>query len=234
MSIADDMKRITENIMNSHDARAKGLGVLAAGVRKTLETSRSELRGFAADRKKMGEKQAGNLAEFVNGLAKTTGTMLKGFQTGHKEMSGEQAGSLEAFVKGITGDVAAQLKAAAAQVESYHADREKMAGELRKSLAKAAKEIETRTKKSLKDFHDAHAGMSDALKTSLTEYVGDVITGPVGKLLGGYAAEMTTARTAWREMAGALARSRNGGGQVPAAAKTVEKKSTRKGKKKGK
>lgn len=225
MGITDDMIGITENILKASEERAKGLGVLAAGVR-------SELRGFAADRKKMGEEQAGNLAEFVNGLVKTTGTMLKRFQTSHKEMSGEQAASLEAFVKGIAGDVAAQLKAAAARVEGYHAGREKMAGELRKSLAGSAKEIETRTKKRLKDFHNAHAGMSDALKTGLTEYVGDVITGPVGKLLGGYAAEREAARTAWREMSAALARSRNGGGQIPAAAKTVEKKSRKAGKKK--
>ena len=66
MGIADDMKRITEGIMNSHDARAKGLGVLVAGTRRTLEASRKELQKFAADRKNMSKEQAGNLAQFVD------------------------------------------------------------------------------------------------------------------------------------------------------------------------
>lgn len=228
MGIADEMMRLTEGIINAHDARAKGLGVLMANTRGGLQR-------FASDRKNMSKEQAGNLAAFVDDLTKTTGAMLKWFQAGHKEMSGEQAGSLAAFVKSLVKDVAAQL-------ENYHADREKLSEELKESLSKTAKEIESHTKKSLKDFHDAHAGMADALKKSLTKYVSDIIVGPVRKLLGEYASEMEAARAAWQGMAASPTKLRNDEaapdvepkGAVAAAAGHIGEKGKKRGKKKNK
>ena len=82
MGIADSMKGITENIVASYDVRVKALKDLVVDTRKTI-------KGFAADRKKMSEGQAKNLADFVNALTKNVGVMLKGFQASHKEMSEE-------------------------------------------------------------------------------------------------------------------------------------------------
>src|SRR3989338_10167337 len=118
MGIAESMKGITENIIGSYDVRVKALKDLVSDTHKTI-------KGFAADRKKMSEEQAKNLADFVNDLTKNVGSMLKGFKASHKEMSEEQANNLAAFVKSIANDVAAQLK-------GFHADREKMSEELKK------------------------------------------------------------------------------------------------------
>jgi archaellum component FlaC len=144
MAIAEDMKRLTENIMISSDVRLKAVGELVADTHKTL-------KGFAADRKKMAAEQAKDLASFTNGLSKNVDSLLKKaqqmiaeFHKTNRQMSKEQANELAAFVHDLTGDVRSMLS-------GFERHRSEMSKELRDRLAKEIKDIQTQVEKILGD-----------------------------------------------------------------------------------
>jgi gas vesicle protein len=135
-------------------------------------------------------------------------------------------------VKDLTKNVASMLK-------TFQTDHGKMSEDLKETLAKAVKEIETYVKRRLKEFDTTHAEMSDALKKSLAKYVSDIVSG-VKKLLGEYSSDMEKARAAWQGMAASLAKSRKGGvmprieagEKVATVEEAVERKGERRGRKK--
>ena len=137
MAIAEDMKRLTENIMISSDVRVKAVGDLVADTRKTLN-------GFAADRKKMAAEQAKDLAAFVNQLSKKVQSFLGEFQKNHQQMSKEQAKDLSDFVKNLAKHVGSMLS-------SFEKDRAKMSKELKEKLCKEIEDIQTEVEKILGD-----------------------------------------------------------------------------------
>ena len=137
MAIAEDMKKLTENIIFSNDVRVKALGDLVADTHKTLN-------GFSTDRKKMAVEQAKDLAGFVNGLSKKVQIFLGEFQKSHKQMSKEQAKSLSDFVKNLASDIGSMLS-------GFEKDRSKMSKELKNKLAKEVKDIQTQVERILDD-----------------------------------------------------------------------------------
>lgn len=137
MTIAEDMKRITENIIISNDVRVKALGDIVADTHKTL-------RGFTADRKKMAAQQTKDLADFVNGLSKNVQSFLSKFQKDHQQMSKEQAKSLADFVKNMAADVGSMLN-------DFEKARGEMSEELRNRLAKEIEDIQADVEKILDD-----------------------------------------------------------------------------------
>lgn len=144
MAIAEDMKRLAENIMISSDVRLKTVGDLVAETRKTLN-------GFAADRKKMAAEQAKDLADFTNGLSKNVDNLLKKaqqmiaeFHKTNRQMSKEQAKELAAFVNDLTSDVRSMLS-------GFERHRSEMSKELKDRLAKEIKDIQTQVEKILDD-----------------------------------------------------------------------------------
>lgn len=144
MAIAEDMKKLTENILISSDVRLKAVGQLVADTHKTL-------KGFATDRKKMSQQQAKDLADFVNRLSKNVQSlqkkaqdMIKVFQKSNKQMSKEQAKNLSDFVKDLANDVGLMLS-------SFEKDRSKMSKELKDRLSKEIKDIQTQVEKILDD-----------------------------------------------------------------------------------
>jgi gas vesicle protein len=144
MAIADEMKKLTENIIFSNDVRVKALGELVADTRKTLN-------GFSMDRKKMGVQQARDLADFMNGLSKNVQSLLKSardmIQQFHKEnmqMSKEQAKNLADFVKGLVSSVGSML-------DSFQKDHAHMSKELKTKLAREIKDIQAEVERILGD-----------------------------------------------------------------------------------
>jgi len=137
MGIATDMKNLGEEIIASYDMRVKAVGELVTDTHKTL-------KGFAADRKKMGEQQAKDLADFVNRLSKNVQGFLKEFQKNHQQMSKEQAKNLSDFVKNLVKDIGSMLS-------SFEKDRSQMSRELKDKLAKEIKDIQTQVEKILND-----------------------------------------------------------------------------------
>ena len=209
MGIASDIKTLGEDIVASYDTRVKAIGTL-------VKDTHQMLKGFTADRKEMSEEQAKKLADFVNGLTKDVGSMLKGFHASHKEMADALKESLE---KGETD----RLK-----------DFKAMMGNIQKGI----KDIETYVAKKLKEFSDAHADMSEALKKDLAKYVAGIVSETKG-LLGGFADEKEKMAANWQSLTATMAKRRGGKPVVSAGAKveTVEeavKEPKKKGKKKGK
>jgi gas vesicle protein len=196
MTIAEDMKKLTENIIISNDVRVKALGDLVADTHKTL-------RGFATDRKKMAAEQAKSLADFVKELSKNVQSFLGKFQKDHQQMSKEQAKSLADFVNSITKDVGSMLS-------GFEKDRGKMSKELKDKLAKEVKEIETYVAKKLKEFNNDHADMSEALKKELNGYVMGIVK-ETRMFLKECGSEMSQARKAWQGMSATMAKSRKAG-----------------------
>lgn len=132
IAIAEDMKKLTENIIISNDVRLKAVGELVSETHKTL-------KGFAGDRKKMAAEQAKDLANFVNGLSKNVQSFLGNFQKDHHQMSKEQAKSLNDFVVNLTEDVGSML-------DSFQKARNEMSEELKDKLAREIKDIQTQVK----------------------------------------------------------------------------------------
>jgi gas vesicle protein len=196
MTIAEDMNKLTENIIISNDVRVKALGELVADTHKTL-------KGFAGDRKKMAAEQAKDLANFVNGLSKNVQSFLGNFQKDHHQMSKEQAKSLNDFVVNLTDDVESML-------DGFQKARNEMSEELKDRLAKEVKEIETYVANKLKEFDNAHADMSEELKKDLDKYVGGIVS-ETRKFLKECGSDMAQAKKAWKNMSATLAKARKGG-----------------------
>jgi polyribonucleotide nucleotidyltransferase len=144
MAIAEDMKKLTENIIISNDVRVKAVGELVADTHKTLD-------GFSMDRKKMAAQQAKDLAGFVNGLSKDVQGLLKDarnmVQQFHKEnmqMSKEQAKNLADFVNSLISNVGSML-------DSFQKDHAHMSKELRSKLTREIKDIQAEVERILGD-----------------------------------------------------------------------------------
>ena len=225
MSIADDMKKLTEDIVASYDVRVKAVGAIVKQTAEMLKGFNSEhkemaaklssdLAAFISEHKGMSAKLKADLTEFVNGLVKETTALVKKFQAEHKGMAEELKADL---AKGETE----RLKAFKG-----------MMGDIRKGV----KDIEAYVARKLQEFTDAHADMSAELKKELAKYVANI--------LSGYAGEREKMAANWQDMVATMARKRGGGKpvkveageEVKTVAEAVKKprKKARKGKRKSK
>lgn len=144
MAIAEDMKKLAENIIASHDVRVRTLSNLASDTHRTVE-------GFAVDRKKMAAKQAKELAGFTSGLSKDVQGLLKNaqdmvreFYKSNMQMGKEQAKRLADFVNDLTNNVGSMM-------DGFHKSHGEMSKHLRSRLAKEIKGIQTEVENILND-----------------------------------------------------------------------------------
>jgi len=180
MAIANDIKKLGDNIIASYDTRIKAIGELVSNTHKTLNR-------FAVDRKKMSKEQARALTDFVADLTKNVGHMITGFQKDHKAMANDLKGNLK---KG-------------------EADRTKAFKDMMANIQKDINDIETYIKNKLKEFSEAHSNMSEELKKDLAKYVSD-IANSVKNLLGEYRSDIGQAKEAWMSMSSVMAKSKTG------------------------
>jgi len=225
MGIANDMKKLGEDIIASHDVRVKAIGTLVNNVHKTLKS-------FATDRKKMADKLRADLAKgekdrlagfkammadiqkFVSDIAKEVSAMIKRFQEEHKAMADELRENLE---KG-------------------EEDRIKAFKPMMANIHEEIKAIETYVKNKLKEFDDAHADMSEELKKELATYVDDMVkatkklmsdiqkrqkerNAEVADLLEAYNAEREKMAANWRALTAKMAQRRGFKPEVEAEVK---------------
>ena len=122
MGLADEMKKIAEDIVVAHDLRVKAVGDIVTDVHKTV-------KGFASDRKKMSAEQAKDLADFTADLVKNVGSLIMGFAKDRKVMAGELRETLAKEVKDIETYVAKKLK-------EFSGNHAAMSDELKKELDK--------------------------------------------------------------------------------------------------
>ena len=195
--------------------------------------------GIASDIKTLGEDIVASYdtrVKAIGTLVKDTHQMLKGFDAEHKEMS-------------------EKLEADLAKGEE---DRIKDFKPMMAGIRKEIKEIETYVAKKLKEFHGAHADMSEELKKELAKYVDDMVKATkklmsdiqarqkernteVADLLEAYKTEREKMAANWQALTATMAKRRGRKPVVSAGAevKTVEeavkkpRKKGRKGKKRG-
>ena len=198
MSIADEMKQLTEDIVASYDTRVKAIGTI-------VKDTRNMLKGFQTEHKEMSDNLKAGLAKgekdrlgdfsammakiqgFVSDVANEVNAMIKRFQKEHKAMSGEQR---ENLAKG-------------------EADRAKAFKAMMGDINKGIKDIETYVASKLKEFNEAHADMSVELKKELAKYVAGVVS-ETGKLLGGFADESEDMAANWQALTATMAKKRGG------------------------
>jgi uncharacterized protein YicC (UPF0701 family) len=181
IAIAEDMKKLTENIIISNDVRLKAVGELVADTHKTL-------KGFATDRKKMGEQQAKDLANFVNQLSKNVQSLLKNarnmlqeFHKSNRQMSKEQAKNLSDYVDSLTSEVGSMLS-------SFEKERGKMSKELKDKLAREIEDIQTEVNRILDE---------------------------ADKLIGEFSSDIARAKKSWKDMNTTLTKARKAGFVMP-------------------
>jgi ABC-type transporter Mla subunit MlaD len=161
MAIAEDMKKLTENIIISNDVRLKAVGQLITDTQKTL-------KGFSGDRKKMATQQAKDLANFMNGLSRNVQGLLKSargmvqqFHKDNMQMSKEQAKNLADFVNDLVTSVGSML-------DSFQKDHKHMSKELKAKLTREIKDIEAEVERIIGDadklIGEFSAGMAQAKK----------------------------------------------------------------------
>ena len=165
ITIAEDMKQLTENILASSGVRLKAVGDLVTDTHKTL-------KDFTTDRKKMAGQQAKDLAGFVNGLAKDVQGLLKSaqgmvlqFHKNHGQMSKEQAKNLADYVNDLITGVGSML-------DGFQENHAQMTKELKDKLSKEIKDIQTEVERILGEadelvgeFHSDMAGAKKAWKS---------------------------------------------------------------------
>ena len=202
-TIAEDMKKLTEDIMASHDVRVKALGALVSDTHKMLKGFHTEHKEMsAALRAELAKGEQSRLKDFkammsdiektLADLTKNVSNMIKGFQKDHKAMADELEAGLE---QGETQ----RLK-----------DFQKMMSDIQKDM----KEIETFVANKLKEFDAAHADMSEDLKKDLATYVEGIVK-ETKKLLNECGSDMAQAKKAWSGMSGTLAKARKAGFMMP-------------------
>jgi len=164
MGISNDMKKLREDIVSANDVRVKAIGVLAKDTHKMLKGFQAEhkematnLRGELAkgEEKRLKDSRAmmANIQKFVSDVGKEVSAMIERFQKEHKVMADELRENLE---KG-------------------EADRLKTFNDMMGNIHQDINQIETYVANKLKEFSDAHAGMSKELKKMLANYVADMV-----------------------------------------------------------
>ena len=227
MGIADDIKKLGEDIVASYDSRVKAIGVL-------VKDTHQMLKGFDVEHKEMSEKLRAD-------LAKGEKDRLAGF----KVMMAE----IKKFVSDIVVDGTAKLmkqiqkeqkdrnEAVADLLEKFAKDHEAMANELKKSLAKGETDR-------LEDFKKMMAGIQKYVKDVVNETKKlikaiqarqDERNKEVLDLLEAFKTEREKMAANWQALTATMAKRRGGKPVVSAGAevKTVEE-AVKEPKKKGK
>jgi len=186
MGIANDMKKLREDIVSANDVRVKAIGVLVKDTHKMLKGFQAEhkematnLRGELAEgeeKRLKGEEQRlkdfrvmmANIQKFVSDLDKEVSAMIERFQKEHKAMADKLK------------ENAVELRE---NIEKGEADRLKTFNDMMGNIHQDINQIETYVANKLKEFSDAHAGMSEELKKMLANYVADMVKA-TKKLMG--------------------------------------------------
>lgn len=163
MNIADGMRNIADNIIASHQVRAKALGSLVNEVSESLADARKMIKNNTADRKAMSKEQAAELARFAGDLANSIGAKLKGFQKELELMAKDRVlsakelkGRLRAEARGLRNLVKKTLS-------DYSKDHAEMSEALRHNLHGFVKDIV----KGVEDLTAVTRGMMSGYRTDI-------------------------------------------------------------------
>ena len=158
-TMAEDMKRLTEDMIAANEARLGAVGAL-------MTETREALKGFRADRTKMAGDQAKDLAGFVGALSQSVQQIrreaqdrLGEFGKANKQMSKDQSKRLADYAQGLVQDVTSMMS-------RFDNERAHMSKDLRERLDKEIADINAAVEQILKDaagfVNEQHSGMVQA------------------------------------------------------------------------
>jgi len=158
-TIAEDMRKLTEDMIAASGMRLSAVGSLMAQTREAL-------KGFCADRTQMAASQRRDLRGFTNELSRDVQElrrkargMVKEFHKTGRQMSEEQSKRLADFVQGLARDVTEMLT-------RFDKERGHMSKELGKRIAREIGDIGEAVEQILKDtdnsMKEQHSGMAAA------------------------------------------------------------------------
>jgi len=164
MGISNDMKKLREDIVSANDVRVKAIGVLVKDTHKML-------KGFQAEHKEMAANLRGELAKGEDQRLKDFRVMMANIQKFVSDVDKEVSAMIERFQKEHKA-MADELRE---NLEKGEADRLKTFNDMMGNIHQDINQIETYVANKLKEFSDAHAGMSEELKKMLANYVADMV-----------------------------------------------------------
>lgn len=164
MGISNDMKKLREDIVSANDVRVKAIGVLVKDTHKML-------KGFQAEHKEMATNLRGELAKGEDQRLKDFRVMMANIQKFVSDVDKEVSAMIERFQKEHKA-MADELRE---NLEKGEADRLKTFNDMMGNIHQDINQIETYVANKLKEFSDAHAGMSEELKKMLANYVADMV-----------------------------------------------------------
>ena len=119
LGLADEMKKVGENMVASYDVRIGAVGDVIKGTH-------SMLKNFHQDRIRMGEEQRAELVSFKKDLVNETTRMLNTFKNNFEKMAQELDTMLSNYYK---QDI---QKPVHSMLTTYHNQMKALAGEFRK------------------------------------------------------------------------------------------------------
>ena len=158
-TIAEDMRKLTEDMIAASEMRLRTVGSLMARTQETL-------KGFCAGRSKMAAGQRRDLRGFTNELSRDVQElrrkargMVKDFSKTGRQMSEERSKRLAGFVQGLVRDVTEMLA-------RFENERGRISKELDKRLSREIGDIKDAVDHLLKQtesfVQEQHSGMAAA------------------------------------------------------------------------
>lgn len=161
-TIAEDMKRLTEDMMVASEARLRAVGALMTGTRETLKGFRTERNQMAAGQAKDLAGFVGELSQRVQEIRRCAQDLLREFDKANRQRSKDQSKRLADYVQGLVRDVTSMLS-------RFDKERAHMSQELGARLEGEIADVKTAVEQILKDaagfVNEQHAGMAKARKT---------------------------------------------------------------------
>lgn len=219
MGIGEEIKKMAEDIISSHEMRASALGSLVAETKGILGNARGMVKDFADERRKKAAELAEELGNFAKGLADGVGNMLKDFQEKHQEMSEEQKKELTDFISEVSKDVSNLLKDTQGMLKDFQKERKEMAADLQDRLNQGREDLRKYMASKLKELNESHSQMSVALRDDLAKYVGNIVQG-VQDFLGDFSSQLKEGRAALDRISSVV--SKTAGAAMPRVAGKAE------------
>lgn len=181
MGLADDMKKLTENISDARNSRLKMAKERVAQTRELLKDTRKLVCDFASDRKQSGAEQLKSLGEFVATL-KTTVEDLRGDAENMRKNFRKEHKARTAALRAVM-DNNEKTRA------QYEMERRKnfqdMMGDIRSAISDVEKTvcgIKEDVAGKMSEFANSREKMNQGLRKELSSYA-DNISRDTSKLL---------------------------------------------------
>lgn len=181
------------------------MGDIEKFVGTAFKDTQQMVKRFQSEHKEMGKKLGADLAKGEKGRLKDFEAMMSDIQ----EFVGTAVKDTQQMLKRFQGEHRAMADELSEDLGKGEADRLKAYKNMMGDIQKGIKGIETHVANKLKEFSEAHADMSEALKKDLAKYVAGIVT-ETKKLLKGYAGEREEMAANWESLAATMAKRRAG------------------------